>query len=180
MIVERVLYRARQFWNALFSAPSLAELETLNPLLDPAQMALFCQMHRSEQAHSIQVMRAVMVASGRIHVEQRKYLLQAALLHDVGKSRHPLRLWERVIIVLANAFTPGRVQDWGEGEPRGWRRAFVIARQHPVWGAQMAADVGASPLTVTLIQRHQEFLSHPGEALEDQLLQLLQSADYDV
>ena len=180
MIAESILYRARQFWNALVSAPSLEDLEMISQLLDSAQMGLFRQMHRSEQAHSIQVMQAVKVASERLSVEQRKNLLQAALLHDVGKNRYPLRLWERVLIVLAKAFTPDRVQEWGEGEPRGWRRAFVIARQHPVWGAQMAAEAGASPLTVSLIQRHQDPLAHAGEALEDQLLRLLQSADHEL
>lgn len=179
MISERILYRARQFWNALFSAPSLEDLETISPLLNPAQMALFSQMHRSEQVHSIKVMRTVMAASDGISAELRKNLLQAALLHDVGKNHYPLRLWERVLIVLAKTLTPNRVKDWGEGEARGWRRAFVIARQHPAWGAQMASAAGASPLTVSLIQRHQDLLSEAGEALEDQLLRLLQSADHE-
>jgi len=180
MIAERILYRARQFWNAVFSAPSLEDLETICPLLNPAQMALFRELHRSEQVHSIRVMRAVMATSDGFSVEQRKYLIQAALLHDVGKNNYPLRLWERVLIVLAKAFAPNRVLDWGVGEPRGWRRAFVIARQHPVWGAQMAAEAGASPLAVSLIQRHQDLLSDADEALEDQLVRLLRSADHEV
>jgi len=180
MIPGRILYRVRQFWNALFLVPSRDDLELVTQELTTEQMFLFRQMHRSEQAHSLRVMRAVMNASDIFSVEQRKYLRQAALLHDVGKTRFPLRLWERVLIVLVKALMPDSLHEWGEGEPRGWRRAFVVARQHPLWGAQMAAEAGSPPLAVSLIERHQELLDPAAETLEDRLLRLLQSADHQV
>jgi hypothetical protein len=106
------------------------------------------------------------------------------LLHDVGKSRYPVRIWERILIVLSKAFLPGKVKRWGEGAAEGgglgWRRAFVVAQQHPAWGAQMAAEAGASPLTSTLIRRHQDPRSNSSEGLEDRLLQILQAADHEL
>jgi hypothetical protein len=62
----------------------------------------------------------------------------------------------------------------------GWRRAFVVAVQHPQWGADLAAKAGASPLAVALIRRHQEQQGSLGEAdagSEDSLLARLQSVD---
>ena len=56
-------------------------------------------MQSSEQAHAVSVYRQL-VAQG----ETSSDLLAAALLHDVGKSLSPLRLWERVLIVLARVF----------------------------------------------------------------------------
>ena len=70
--------------------------------------------------------------------EHNPDLLAAALLHDVGKSRFPLRLWERVLIVSLKAFFPDRATRWGVGAAKGWRRALVVAAQHPTWGAEMA------------------------------------------
>jgi len=180
MIIGRIFYRLRQFWSALYARPSGGDLEKVSSLLTPAQMALFHQMHRSEQAHSIQVMHAVMQASQGIPDEPRRDLLRAALLHDVGKSRFPVRIWERAVIVLGKAFLPGEVRRWEEGQPSGWRRAFVVARQHPAWGAQMAEEAGASPLAAALIRRHQDQPQTPGGDLEYRLLQLLQAADHEL
>lgn len=184
MIVGRAFYRLRQFWSALSAVPSAGELDKVRSLLTPPQMALFIQMHRSEQAHSIQVMGAVFQASEGIPAEARRDLLRAALLHDVGKSRYPVRIWERVLIVLSRALLPGKVKRLGESSAVsstwGWRRAFVVAQQHPVWGAQMAAEAGASPLVSALIRRHQDVHSDPGGDLEDRLLHMLQAADHEL
>lgn len=184
MIVGRIGYRLRQFWSALYAGPSGGDLEKISSLLTPAQMALFRQMHRSEQAHSIQVMRAVSQTSHGIPDEPRRDLLRAALLHDVGKNRFPVRIWERAVIVLCKAFFPGQVGRWGEdttgGGTLGWRRAFVVAQQHASWGAQMAEEAGASPLAVALIRRHQDGPPSPGRDIEDRLLLLLQAADHEL
>ena len=185
MIASRILYRLHQFWSALVASPSEGELDNISSLLTPPQMALFRQMHRSEQAHSIRVMRAVLQSSDGVQAGPRDDLLRAALLHDVGKSRYPVRIWERALIVLSKAILPGKVKRWGEGiaigdGPLGWRRAFVVSQQHPAWGAQMAAEAGASPLVAALIRRHQDFRSTPDGDLEDRLLRLLQAADHEL
>jgi hypothetical protein len=141
-------------------------------------MELFGHMQSSEQAHSLLVFNQLLAQR-----EMQEDLLGAALLHDVGKSRFPLRIWERVLIVLGKALVPERAADWGQGEPRGWKRPFVVAEKHPDWGAEMASAAGASPLAVSIIQRHQDVFdpaqrAHGGErSLEDQLLYKLQEID---
>jgi hypothetical protein len=44
--------------------------------------------------------------------------------------------------------------EWGQGQPRGLRRPFVVATQHPAWGADLSAAAGASARTCDLIRRH--------------------------
>ena len=180
MIASRLLYRVRQFWHALRAAPSDKELDDVRSLLNPGQMTLFRGMQSSEQAHSIQVMQAVFRTGADQLGERRTDVLRAALLHDVGKNCYPLRIWERVLIVLTGAFAPALIERWGEGEVMSWRRTFVVARQHPSWGAQMAAEAGASELTVALIRRHQDAFLRNGEDFEDRMLRLLQSADHEL
>ena len=165
-------YRARQFWGALAANPSPAGLERAAELLNRGQLELFLQLQPSEQAHALQVM-GHLEAKGENHPD----LLVAALLHDVGKVRYPLRLWERILIVLGSAFFLHKARTWGEGPPRGLRRAFVIAEKHPIWGAEMALAQGVSPLAANLVRRHQETGPLDSSVLEDQLLAALQTAD---
>lgn len=174
----RIGYRARQFWFALTATPDPNQLAQARQVLSPALMALFQRMQAGEQAHSLAIFCQLCEQN-----ETQEDLLVAALLHDVGKGRYPLRLWERVLIVLARVFVPERVKAWGSGEPRGWKRAFVVAERHPAWGAELAAAAGASPLAVSIIRRHQEPLlpaavgRGEGPSLEDRLLHRLQLLD---
>lgn len=186
---ERIRYRVRQFKDALSAVPEPEEIESIRVYLSPAQMELFLSMSASDQAHSLQVFKTLRTQSALVQGDARNDLLMAALLHDVGKSRYPLHVWERVIIVLTKRLLPAQVRRWGElnhkqekgtedGELKlGWRKAFVVAEQHPRWGAEMAAVVGVSPLAVELIRRHQEHLLGDDGAIEDQLLRHFQMVD---
>lgn len=168
----RPLYRVRQFWAAVRARPEEKDLDLARDVLTPTQMGLFRNMHPADRAHALQVLKRLQDRG-----EDNHDLLVAALLHDVGKVRHPLTVWERALIVLARAIFPERVKEWGIGKPRGWKRPFVIAEQHPYWGAQMAAECGVSSIAVNLIWRHQEPPSTLPKSEEDRLLRALQSAD---
>ena len=168
-----ILYRPRQFLLALRVDPLTEnELAPASAVLNSKQMNLFTRLQPSEQLHAIRVLETL-IGQGETHPD----LLTAALLHDVGKSRVPLRLWERIFIVLAKMFLPNQVKKWGSGSPYGWRRPFVVAEQHPAWGAEMAADADVSPLTRLLIQKHQDDFTSELDTLEMDLLATLRAAD---
>jgi hypothetical protein len=168
-------YRARQFLLALRAQPLTAdELALARSILTPDQMNLFLQMQFSEQRHALNVLRTLQGWG-----ESDPDLLTAALLHDVGKIRAPLRLWERVLIVLGQTFAPRRVSAWGDAPPRGWRRPFVVAERHPAWGGELASEAGTSPRAVSLILHHQSTEpAQMGDSTEARLLQILQEADH--
>jgi hypothetical protein len=184
MSLSRALYRARQFLLAWRATLTPRDVEQARSALTLAQMALFNRMQSSEQAHAVSVYRQL-VEQG----ETSSDLLAAALLHDVGKCLSPLRLWERVLIVLGRAVFPAQSKRWGslpaEGENislpgerlRGWKRAFVVAEQHPAWGASLAAEAGSSPQTVSLIRLHQEPVSIATDGETKRLLIKLQAVD---
>jgi putative nucleotidyltransferase with HDIG domain len=138
-------------------------------------------MQPGEQAHSLMVFHRLCSQTEDLSAEQRCDLLVAALLHDVGKSRRPLRLWERVWIVVGQALLPGLAgrlgEGSGEGPVRAWQRPFVVAAQHPAWGAELAAEAGTSPLAVAIIRRHQNHSPPNGVTIEEVLLQRLQAVD---
>jgi putative nucleotidyltransferase with HDIG domain len=158
--------------GALFAKPDEAGLEQVRELLTDEQYKLFLELQPSEQRHALAVF-ARLQEKGETHPD----LLRAALLHDIGKTRYPLRLWERVAIVLAKALFPKKVKTWGRGAAKGLRRALVIAEQHAIWGAAQAGEVGLSPLAVNLIRRHEEQGRLNEKNEEDRLLGILQAAD---
>jgi putative nucleotidyltransferase with HDIG domain len=165
-------YRASQTFRVLLAKPRSEDLGLAEQHLPPALGELFHQMSPAEQVHGIRVLRSLLARG-----EGDPDLLAAALLHDVGKSQVRLRLWERILIVLASWISPGRVRCWGEGELTGWKRSFVIAVHHPVWGAEMIRQAGGSQDLVTLVLRHQENLSPDATREIDRLLIRLQEAD---
>ena len=175
MKISQAIYRTRQFWLA-WRAQSLTveELAPAFSVLTSEQMQLFTSLQPSEQIHALRVLHTIQQQG-----EGNPDLHTAALLHDIGKVRAPLRLWERVLIVLGSSLFPERAKIWGRGQSQGWMRPFVIAEQHPTWGGEMAVEVGTTPLAVSLIRRHQ----FPGESepvcpCENHLLKILQNADH--
>ncbi len=173
---QPVRYRAGQFWRYLRPAPlTAADQAAVRQVLAPPLAELFGRLSPGEQAHSLSVLRTIQRGAPPA---ARAELHQAALLHDVGKSRAPLTLLGRVLVVLVRRLWPAKAQAWGQGAPQGFRRPFVTAAQHPAWGAELAAQAGAPPLTVALIARHQTPVAAP-VTTEDQLLAALQAADDD-
>ncbi len=174
----RLFYRTHQFWRALAAQLENRDMDLACKWLPPAQAAIFRRLQPADQAHSLALLERL-ISQGECHPD----LLAAALLHDVGKTLYPLKLWERVWIVLAYALAPGWVKRKG-GQPvqpgeqlPAWQKALVVAEQHPVWGAQLAAQAGSSPLVLELIRRHHEKRLDQPQSPAEILLHKLQSID---
>jgi len=168
--------RLRQGIRALFAWARDVDDELAASVLTPALMDLFRAMRRSERQHSLNVLRSV-CAAGYDHPA----LHVAALLHDCGKTQAAYHLWDRVLVVLVAAALPGLAQRWGETESegalRGWRRPFMVAVQHPRWGANLVAAAGGDALAASLIADHARRLEGPPTDDYERLLAALQAAD---
>lgn len=153
-----------------------AALHEVAAILSEPELALFQRHSPEDQRHSYRVF-CTLRAAGHTQPD----LLAAALLHDVGKIRLPLSIWERSLIVLVQFLLPRQAVAWGQGGANGWRRPFVLKARHPAWGAEMARAAGSRPLTVSLIYYHQSTLSSPEvvalSTTEVKLLGCLQWAD---
>ncbi len=172
MALPRFAYRARQFWNAVLRPEDHIKNESLLPYLSPAELLLFRQMQPSEQAHAWKVFQQL-AGSG----QKDASLLTAALLHDVGKILSPLSVFDRVLIVVGQTVFPRASRRWGEGEPRGLRRPFVVAACHAAWGADLLEQAGASELVMELVRRHQEPPAGIPSSRVEQLLAELHAVD---
>jgi putative nucleotidyltransferase with HDIG domain len=169
--MTRAGYRASQFVHALLANPAAEDSALAAAYLPPGLRPLFNGMRRAERAHSMAVLRSLLRQG---HTDPD--LLAAALLHDVGKTRAPLRLFDRVLVVLSQHLMPASARAWSIGEPTGWRRPWVVAARHADWGAEILAQAGGSPRLAAIIRRHHE-TSLPDTTEIDPLLAALQAAD---
>ncbi len=168
------LQRIQQGVRALFSFTQEVDYALASRYLDEEQLALFRQLARSEQLHSLNVLRAVLGQAP----ETPHDLAVAALLHDIGKTRYRMALWERTAVVLLRKLAPALYESWSApGTLDDWRAPFGVYRYHPQWGAELLQATTISPRALWLVQHHQEdaaqWRAHPHHTL----LLRLQKAD---
>ncbi|RME11986.1 MAG: hypothetical protein D6802_05490 [Ardenticatenia bacterium] len=148
----RWLYRIQQVVRHLLDRPSADDDALAAALLPPPLMALFRGMSPGDQAHAARVCRALMRQG-----YDDPILLQAALLHDVGKAGG-VPIVYRVLYVLLKRFAPRLLETLAERTApiARWRQPLVRLAHHPAIGAEMAAHAGAHADVVALIRAHQD------------------------
>jgi hypothetical protein len=165
--------RLRQGLRALFAFSQTVDYALASRYLSAPLLEAFRHMLVSEQLHSLHVLR--LLQAGGVPSD---HLAVAALLHDVGKSRYPLAVWQKTLAVLVRAFLPPLARRWNAGSPHNLiQRPFVVAAHHPVWSAEIAADAGASADAVWLIAHHQDDAERWRDHALYYELQQLQAAD---
>jgi hypothetical protein len=169
--MRELLYRARQFIHAVTAQVSTEELDLVQSLLPKPLYQLYRALPTSDQAHSLRVLRLLMEDG----LDQTN-LLQAALLHDLGKGRYPLRIWERIWVVVAGWLFPASRHTWGDLEPHGLKRALLVEARHASWGAEMIAASGGDEQLQRLIRFHSD-LPEQVPTEDRELLIALQIAD---
>ena len=147
--VRRWTYRVWQALTGLWPRISEVDRAEARAWLSERQFALWAQQTPRDQRHSLRVLRLL-----RAWGWEARPLMQAALLHDVGKSVTKPTLWHRTVWVLAGALAPR----WRSFliRKQGWRRPFWVLAEHPRLGAEMARAAGCDEEVVWLIAHHQE------------------------
>jgi len=172
--LQRAYYRSSQFFKAVGARVTDEDRALVGSVLTtPAQRALFDAMSAADQRHALALLRTLR-AEGHDHPA----LMQAALLHDVAKSDVGVTVFHRVAVVLLQALRPAWLA-WlmRDAEGSTWRRPFARYVAHAAIGADWAEAAGCDPLAVSIVRRHQSPPPPSTDALEDQLLRLLQTAD---
>ncbi|MFZ4827058.1 MAG: hypothetical protein ACOYLB_06860, partial [Phototrophicaceae bacterium] len=85
------LSRFRQGIHALFAYLQPFDDALPREVLSPALWQAFTQLQRSEQQHSIRVLRRLRATMPTVPHD----LAVAALMHDSGKARVALSVWEK-------------------------------------------------------------------------------------
>ncbi len=165
----RALYRARQFVAGYRGWLEPHEIVEVRSLLTPIEVDLFVRMQGRDQKHSFRVLRWLQASAAERGTALPGPLIEAALLHDVGKGR--LATWHRVAFVLLNAASPAYALSVEREQDGGWRNALWRLRHHARLGAARLAAAGVDPRVVDLVARH------TGAAGDDRDLAWLIEAD---
>jgi hypothetical protein len=139
--------RLRQFLAAVRARVSADEIAVLEQHLGLSQRDLFWQMSPIDQRHCLDVFNTLL-RQGHSDPD----LLQAALLHDVGKRG--IRLWHRVAGVLLEAFRPALLEKLAVNRPQSWLYGLYIYQYHANLSVELTKRSGCSPSVVELIGGH--------------------------
>ena len=153
-------HRAKRFFRSVVPrSPSEESTRWALGHLEPSEQELFTRMSAADRAHSIAVARAVEANLVRVGLapgdEGARWIMTAALLHDVGKSVPGLGVYGRVVATLCKAVG-------GESMAGAWAQRGGITRrvglylQYPQLGADLLAVAGSEPLVVSWAAEHHE------------------------
>jgi hypothetical protein len=179
--VAQVCYRVRQFVGARLARVDPVDRAALlrAARVSPTLTALFERMPIAYQWHALNVARRLHAAG---HTDP--ILLQAALLHDMGKwdpaTNARVTLFVRSAIVLLGHMPGGGrlLRHLGSGPPpaRSLRYAWYLQINHPRLSATLAAQGGARREVIELIREHDR-RAPPLPASQRARLAALQAAD---
>ncbi len=153
-------HRAKRFFRSIVPRPPSNE-STRWALghLAPGEQELFTRMAVVDRAHSIAVARAVEANLGRVGLapgdEGARWVMTAALMHDVGKSVPGLGIYGRVVATLCKA-AGGASMAGVWAQRRGITRRVGLYMQYPQLGADLLAVAGSDPLVVAWAAEHHE------------------------
>jgi hypothetical protein len=166
--------RIRQGLRALLAFSYTVDYPLAEQYLNAKQLVLFRQMGRSEQLHSLNVLRSVLAQSTQTPHD----LAVAALMHDVGKSRYILAVWQKTVAVLVNKFLPKlSVRLSAHHQLAFWNAPFVVRQWHPQWSAELLSEVGSTEGVIWLAEHHADDAEQWREHPSYPLLVRLQQAD---
>ncbi|NLM21118.1 MAG: hypothetical protein GX207_05145 [Peptococcaceae bacterium] len=152
-----MLYRFCQFFNAACPRIDAKEYLWVRKVLSEKEYRLFLQQALPDRRHALDVAREIEDNSENITKIHGKTgyrnLLHAALLHDCGKSVAPLRIWQRILMVIINALPALYIQKLSSGSTI-LSQTITLHQQHPRQGKQLAALAGCDEQVLSLIENH--------------------------
>jgi hypothetical protein len=128
------------------------ELQYIRGLLNEPQAELFFGLMTYEQRHALNVCRTLV--SGGFGDDRE--LLQAALLHDLGKrdpdnNRH-VPIWGKCANVLLSAIGgKNLVARLASPNPQSWRYVFYLQTGHEARSAQLATRARSTSKVIALV-----------------------------
>ncbi len=152
------MHRARRFAASVAArAPGVDDTNWARSFLSATEQRLFDRMPAVDRAHSVGVARGVAAHLDRLGLDESdseaRWILAAALTHDVGKSQAELGTYGRVVATLSEALGGASMaRVWAER--RGMTRKVGLYLQYPRLGAEMLAVAGSDERVVAWAAQH--------------------------
>lgn len=141
--------------------------------LNEAGRFLFNQMAVMDQIHSVRVARYIIQEAAVRKGLNLDSLVQAALLHDVGKVKGDMSRGHRIVVGIIRRLFPQKRQKWGRRDKTSALcYALYVDLIHPSRGGYMAESMGINPQVVSLIKSHHDPVLTESDTPELNLLKL--------
>jgi hypothetical protein len=156
----RPTHRARRFFASLVSsAPPPEDEAWAVDWLREREAAAFRRMAPVDRRHSIAVARAVVAHLDRVGLAEddpdARWIVAAALLHDVGKSVAGLGTYGRTVATLSG-WVGGHDMAESWADTRGFTRKVGLYLQYPRLGADLLRMAGSDERVVAWAAQHHE------------------------
>lgn len=176
-MLDRIVYRFKQFYFGMFSVYTRADQIFVRGYLNGEELALFNQLPGFEKKHAAVVARKMLEAAADNPELDRQKLVRLGLLHDIGKISERNSVFTKSVLVVIRFLLPvlyDRLADRGKTDPRF--RRFYIHKHHGAAGAEMLEKIGVSGEFLSIIKKHDPRIEPFGP--EDPIeLKILQQAD---
>lgn len=156
-------HRSRRFFASLSgAAPSEEDAAWAEGWLSDHERATFRKMPPADRRHSVAVARAVVAHLDRLGLTEAdpdaRWIVVAALMHDVGKSVTGLGTYGRVVATLSG-WVGGHDMAASWADTRGFTRRVGLYLQYPELGADVLRMAGSDDRVVAWAAEHH----HPEE-----------------
>lgn len=150
----RPAHRARRFFGSLVSvAPDARDSAWVRGWLTEREQVLFARMRSGDRAHSIAVARSIEGHYRRGGADAPRWVMAAALMHDVGKSVPDLGTYGRVVATLSGwAGGADMAEVWAD--TTGFTRKVGLYLKYPELGRDLLAVAGSDERVVAWAREH--------------------------
>ncbi len=153
-------HRVRRFFSSLSSAaPSDEDSAWAESWLGEREVVAFRKMAPVDRRHAIGVARAAAAHLDRVDLTlddpDARWILAAALLHDVGKSVAGLGTYGRSVATLSG-WVGGHEMAESWADTRGFTRRVGLYLQYPTLGADVLRMAGSDERVVAWAAEHHE------------------------
>ena len=148
-----------KFFKSLSISFTKSEIEFVRKYLNTQEQILFYRMPVVDQKHAIEIAQILESRAKDQTGINTKELIQAGLLHDLGKCFYPFSLRDRVLGSLLRQFLPPAYESLaskGEKQHRNTlSRMLYVHKHHPKLGADLARETGMGEPCCVMIEQHQ-------------------------
>lgn len=159
------IYRIKQFYWSITAKIGAEDEKYIKAHLNEQEIALFNRLQIYEKKHSIKVASDI----ERLYEGEdnnKKMLIKAALIHDIGKIEKKLNLVDKSILVVMNKVTHGNMKKYMN------LKKIDVYYNHADIGYNMLKKFGYDERLLYLIKNH-----HNDNIIGDKELDMLKKCD---
>lgn len=143
------MYRVKQFFWGVKSLYTKVDEDLIKKFLNEDEIDMFKQLKINDQHHCIRVCKDSLKVNKSFELNINENILgKAALLHDIGKTKLHLSLFEKSIIVVLDKLTGGKIRKFEN------IKQIDIYFNHPKIGYNILKDKGYSKEVLEVVKDH--------------------------